>query len=133
VIETMRPLPVAPIPGAPAFVMGVAIVRGAPLPVVNMFRLLDMQETEEAVEAKSRRFVSVRAGDRRVVLAVDSVLGVRHLPASSTHELPPLLHGAAAGIVAHLGALDAQLLLVLSSINLVPESLWRSVGQEQHP
>jgi purine-binding chemotaxis protein CheW len=128
VIETMRRLPVAPIPGAPAFVDGVAIVRGVPLPVVSMFRLMEMQETEEAADATSRRFVSVRVGDRRAVLAVDSVLGVRHLPASSKHELPPLLRGAAAGIVAHVGALDAQLLLVLSTINLVPESLWRSVG-----
>ena len=36
VVEVMRALPVEPIPGAPSFVPGLAIIRGAPMPVVDL-------------------------------------------------------------------------------------------------
>ena len=36
VIETLRPLPLEPIAGAPAFVTGPAIIRGEPVPVVEL-------------------------------------------------------------------------------------------------
>jgi len=121
VVETMRPLPIEPIPGAPEFVSGLAIVRGVPLPVVSASRLL-----RGAVTTRPGRFITLRAGDRRVVLAVDGVLGVRHLSSASTQELPPLLRDAAAEVVARLGALDAQLLFVLRTMQLVPESLMSS-------
>ena len=34
--ETMRPLPVSPLPETAAFVLGLAIVRGAPTPVIDL-------------------------------------------------------------------------------------------------
>jgi purine-binding chemotaxis protein CheW len=121
----MRPLPIEPIPGAPDFVSGVAIVRGAPLPVVNATRLLGGPLTMQA-----GRFVTLRAGERRVVLAVDAVLGIRELRAGSTYELPLLLRDAAADVIATIGALDAQLLLVLRTMHLVPESVFQRLAMK---
>src|SRR5688572_15607941 len=40
VVETMRPLVVEPVAGAPGFVSGLSIVRGEPIPVVDAARLL---------------------------------------------------------------------------------------------
>jgi purine-binding chemotaxis protein CheW len=115
VLEIMRPLPTEPVAGAAHFVRGLAVIRGAPVPVVDTARLLG------AEGAQADRFVTVNAGERRVALAVDSVLGVRAVPAGSLRELPPLLHEACADVVAAIGLLDAELLLVLHSARLLPD------------
>jgi purine-binding chemotaxis protein CheW len=118
VVETMRPLPVEAVVGAPHFVRGLAVIRGAPVPVVDTARLLGAQD------APADRFVTVNAGERRVALAMGSVLGVRAVPAGSLHPLPPLLHEASADVIAAIGLLDAELLLVLHSARLLPEDVW---------
>jgi purine-binding chemotaxis protein CheW len=120
VVETMRPMAVEPVPGAPAFVIGVAIIRGAPVPVVDAGALL-------GGEAARGRLITVRIGSRHVALAVDEVLGVRRLAAAALTALPPLLRDARQDGVASLGALDDGLLLVLEGARLVPDSLWAAL------
>jgi purine-binding chemotaxis protein CheW len=115
VVETLRPLPVEPVAGAPPFVLGLAVIRGAPLPVVDSARLLG------ADDARAGRFVTVNAGNRRVALAVDCVLGVRAVAPESLHALPALLHQADTDVIAAIGLLDAELLLVLRSARLLPD------------
>lgn len=119
VVETMRPLPIESLPGAPAFVRGLSMIRGVPVPVVDAGALLDAGDPP-----KPTRFVSVKAGHRHVVLAVEEVLGVRDLPAASLRVLPPLLGEAGAGVVSAIGALDSAFLLVLQAARLVPEAVW---------
>ena len=118
VVETMRPLPVESLPGTPRFVLGVSIIRGAPVPVVDAAALLG------TMAAHPSRFVLVRAGARQVALAVDAVLGVRAIPRESLHDLAPLLRDASAETIAAVGALEAALLLVLESARIIPESVW---------
>jgi purine-binding chemotaxis protein CheW len=121
VAETMRPLPVEPVAGAPRFVRGVAIVRGEPVAVVDAALLLCDAEAQPA------RFVVVRAGVKRVALAVDSVVGIRALPPGSLRDCPPLLGEIAGEVVSAIGASDDQLLVVLQSARLVPESVWATL------
>jgi purine-binding chemotaxis protein CheW len=116
VIETMRVLPIEPVAAAPAFVLGLAIIRGEPVPVVDAAQLLGAASSIHA------RFVTLRLGTRRVALAVDGVLGVHRLAADAL-ALPPLLGEAAAEIVAAIGTHDEQLLLVLRTSRLVSESV----------
>ena len=118
-VETMRPLPVTPLPGAPSFVRGLSLIRGAPVPVVDLGALLGAREPSE-----STRFVTVRVGGRRVALAVERVVGIQRLPAVLT-ALPPLLAEAAAESVSAIGAADGELLLLLQALRLVPDSVWR--------
>jgi purine-binding chemotaxis protein CheW len=119
VIETLRPLPVEPIAGAPAFVAGVAIIRGEPMPIVDAARLLGADASSPA------RFVTLRSGARRFALAVDAVLGVRTLNAGSLGALPPLL-GDLAEIATAIATLDAQLLVVLQASRLVPDEVFEA-------
>jgi purine-binding chemotaxis protein CheW len=121
VIETMRPLPVEPIAGAPAFIAGLAIIRGAPVPVVDAARLLG------AGGGRPGRFVTLRVAPRTVALAVDAVLGVRALPADRLSALPPLAGAVAAEVVAAVGMLDARLLVVLEAARLVPDAVFALV------
>jgi purine-binding chemotaxis protein CheW len=113
----MRPLPVVALANAVEAVRGVAIIRGAPVPVVHLARLL------AAAESPATRFVTVNIAGRCVALEVDEVVGVRTLPAS-LHDLPPLLGDAGTGTIVAMETLDAQLLIVLSSARLIPDAVW---------
>lgn len=125
VIETMRPLPIEPLAGAPVAVKGMALIRGVPVPVVALAVLLD-----DAGEEHSARFVTVRTGKDQIALSVDSVLGVHRIAAASLLDLPPLLRDADNNIVSAIGAADAELLLVLNAARLVPDGLWNALNTE---
>jgi purine-binding chemotaxis protein CheW len=127
--ETMRPLPVEPLPGMPPFVLGVAIVRGFPAPIVEAARLLKPAALPpaSAISSSSARFVSLKLGERTAVLAVDAVLDIRPLTAGILADVPPLLREAGAEQTALIGALDTRLLLVLEAARLVPESVWSAI------
>lgn len=125
VVETMRPLPIEPFPGTPAFVRGLAVVRGAPTPVVDLAALFDGEPAEP------RRFVTVRAGERAVALAVGHIAGVREAVAEG--GLPPLLRDARADAVASIGLVDTALLLVLEAARLVPDDFWPALDDEAGP
>lgn len=125
VIETMRPLPVEPIgsasDGALALVDGVAMIRGAAVPVVDVRKLLGVPG------AAATRFVIVRAAERRVALAVDAVLEVRRIEAAALPSLPPLLRSAQRELISAIGALDNELLVVLDSARVLPDDSWRAI------
>lgn len=125
VIETSRPLSIAPVAGSPAYVLGLSVVRGEPVPVIDAAQLLSMQAGEPT------RFVMVRAGDRRIALAVDGVLGIRDIPVESLRQLPPLLGAAQSDVIAAIGTVDAELLLVLRSARIVPEETWQALQVEK--
>jgi purine-binding chemotaxis protein CheW len=114
----MRPLPVEPVAGAPQLLLGLAMIRGAPTPVVDAGSVLG--EPGSSPE----RFVTLRTRDRRVALAVEAVLGVATIPAASLSALPPLAGAASREAVSAIGASDAGLLFVLESARLVPEAVW---------
>jgi purine-binding chemotaxis protein CheW len=122
VIETMRALPVESFSGAPPFVRGVAVVRGVPTPVVEAAWLLG-----EGGGGPGARWVTMDAGGRPVALAVDEVLGVRSLPADDRVSLPPLLRDAGSEVVAALGRLDAELLLILQASRAWTDEAWHAL------
>jgi len=123
VSEAMRPLAVQPLAGIPPFVLGVAIIRGDPTPVVDVGQLVGVARGDPT------RFVTMKVADRAVAIAVDSVLGVRSLPAASLLTVPPLLGVASMDLVAAIGSLDREILLVLQAARLLPESIWMAIEE----
>jgi purine-binding chemotaxis protein CheW len=124
VSETMRPLPCEPVLGMPPFVDGLAVIRGAPVPVVDLARLLGTDS-----RAARTRFVVVKVSERRVALSVERVIGVRALDTLFTRGLPPLLSRAGVEFVASVASLDAHLLVVLESGLILPESVWTTLDR----
>src|SRR5262245_29037634 len=96
VVETSRPLPMEPVPGAPAFVRGVTVLRGQSVPVVHLTSLfsptLGLRDAHGG--SPGSRFVAVRAGERIVALDVDEVLGVELISRADLTAAPPLLGSA---------------------------------------
>lgn len=120
--ETMRPLPTSPLPAMPPFMVGAAIVRDAVAPVVNLALL--MGDSESGLPS---RFVSIALGERTVVFAVEHVVGVRTLKTQTVEDIPLLLQAVDAGSVAAITILDAELLLLLQSARLIPDSIWAAL------
>jgi purine-binding chemotaxis protein CheW len=121
VVETMRLLPVEPLPGTPRFVAGLCVIRGKPVPVIDAELLFGGRDT------RAGRLVTMMIGDRLVALAVQDVLGVRLIDADALSELPPLLEEAAGDAVQAIRTLDGELLLMLSGARLVPDSVLESL------
>lgn len=123
VAETMRPLPISSLAGAPPFVIGLAVIRGVPTPVVDASRLLNGTASIQPL-----RFVRLLIPGRSVALAVDEVIGIRDLSAQSFEALPPVL-AACADIAPQVATLDTELLVVLSTARLVPEAVWLTLNE----
>jgi purine-binding chemotaxis protein CheW len=83
--ETMRPLPLQTVGKAPAFVLGVSVIRGLPTPIVDMARLIENRDVP------STRWVTIRQQDEQLALAVSETVGIFELDPSKFHYVPPLL------------------------------------------
>ncbi|MBX3190413.1 MAG: chemotaxis protein CheW [Labilithrix sp.] len=127
VVETMRPLPVEPLAGTPRPVLGLSVIRGGPLAVVDFGALIgDHEDLEGHEDPVSNRFLVVRTGTRKVALAVDAVIGIRTMPPETLAALPPLLRSARAEIEG-VAALDDQIVLLVDSARIVSEAAWAAI------
>jgi purine-binding chemotaxis protein CheW len=128
VVETMRPLPVEAIAGAASFLLGLSVIRGTPVPVV------DLQAVIGGGSARTIfRFVALSVGERKVALAVREILGLRELDGACMTEMPPLLREAHADVIEAIGVLDAQLLLVLRASRLLSDEIWLKISTHDTP
>ncbi len=112
----MRPRNVERVEGAPPFLLGLSLVRGEALPVVDAGVLLSGEPSLPT------RFVTLRVDDRRVVLAVTEVLGTAAIATGNWGGIPPLFAGSS-DVLRALGTLDGRLLEVLESARLVEAAL----------
>jgi purine-binding chemotaxis protein CheW len=122
VVETMRPLPIEPLANMPPFVLGLAVIRGVPVPVVDLGAIVAARSGRS-----TSRFVTLRLGKRSVALAVDAVVGVRGVSPESLGQMPPLLRDADANFVHAIGTLDAELLVALGSTLFLDDSVWKAI------
>ncbi|HEV8549193.1 MAG TPA: chemotaxis protein CheW [Polyangiaceae bacterium] len=127
--ETMRPLPIEPVRGAPGFVLGLAVIRGAALPVVDLGAVLG--RTGDA--ATFTRFISLEHDGRAAALAVEAVEGFVTLERREFSALPPLLTHAAGDAVEALTLHDRALVWVLSASRLLPQVVPASGTSEANP
>ncbi len=119
--EIMDPLTPRPWPNAPAFVAGLAVWRGATVPVIRLSYLLWGSDSLET------RWVGIFDQHRRWVLAVPRILGVRNLKKAVWKTLPPPLGGHEA---ASLGLLDHDIILLLEVCKAFDHGLWAKLDQE---
>ena len=117
--ETMRPLPISTIVGAPPHVLGVAMIRGVATPVIDLGLALG-----ESSPAAFTRFVTLKNGAHRIALAVDAVVGAHLLSAATLRALPAELRSLAGEKIESVGAIGDQLLFLVEPSRLVPEQLW---------
>jgi len=115
VVETMRPLPIEPLGHAADYVRGVSVIRGVATIVIDGATLFGCKPSASA----RSRFVVVRVGARTAALLVDEVSEVRSVAEADLGALPPLARSAGAGMIQAIGAVDAELVVVLEAAKLV--------------
>jgi chemotaxis signal transduction protein len=105
--EVVRTPPITPLPGAPAFLVGVAAHRGDVVAIVDMARLLGRGETH--LGERSR--MALAKSDGMVVgLLADEVLGLARIPARALQ--PPPLGAEDAEFIAGVASGDEPLHLL---------------------
>jgi purine-binding chemotaxis protein CheW len=123
VIETMRPMETLPLAGTPPFVLGISVLRGVPTPVIDLCRLLGGGRCEDP-----QRYVTVRTERGAVAMATGPVLGIRAVDADEAGGHPALLGGAAGRLVAGVGTIGAEPLLLVQSMRAVPDEVWEAAA-----
>jgi purine-binding chemotaxis protein CheW len=111
--EVMRPCRTERVLPAPRYLLGVALIRGQTVPVVDAAVLLTGDRDDVVT-----RFVLLRLEERRVALAVAEVIGTRVLDRDELAGLPPLL-AERAELIEHVTVLDGKLVEVLASARLI--------------
>lgn len=101
--EIIHPLPITPVPRAPAFVEGVIRLRGDVIPVVDVRKRLALPATPPT---RKSRFLVVNVAGRRIALVVDEVREVLRLPRSEIRPAPSL--GSGGGPRFFLGVCGAE-------------------------
>jgi purine-binding chemotaxis protein CheW len=123
----MRPLPIQTWSQAPRFILGMSMIRGEPVPVVDLAALLGDTEA-----VRTRRFVTVRAGPgRQVALAVEEVVHAVRPEDIRLQDRPPLLQEALPGCIDQIGVLDGALIAVLSTMHILPEEAWHEMSLQR--
>jgi purine-binding chemotaxis protein CheW len=86
VAAVMRPLPAHPAPHAPPWVTGLAVIRGSPVPVIDLGRRLGLTQA-----GPPERLVLVHGPESYLALLVDGLAGIRPVPgrAEAPHGLVP--------------------------------------------
>jgi purine-binding chemotaxis protein CheW len=85
--EIIHPLPITPVPRAPAFVEGVVRLRGEVIPVLDVRRRLGVAQ---APVSRKTRFLVVNVARRRIGLVVDEVCEVLRLRRGEIRPAPAL-------------------------------------------
>ena len=117
VSEVLRPTEIAPVPGAPEFVMGIINLRGTVVTVVNTRKRLGLPVKE--VDDLSR-IVIVELAGQVVGMLVDSVADVMNLKASSIEVAPSIGDDASSQYINGLSKQGDDLLILVDLDKLLP-------------
>jgi purine-binding chemotaxis protein CheW len=119
--EIVRLPEVTRVPGLPAFVTGLANVRGRVLAVLDLRPLLNLQAArgERLVILDRADAESATSGRGVIGLIVDSALELVALPEGGLEPLPPGVPSEAAAVVDGITVVDGAPVAVLSPAGLL--------------
>lgn len=101
---------ITPVPGAPAFVEGVVLLRGQVVPVVDLRRRFGFPAAEHDLRT---RLIVVTLGERRVGLIVDSAREFITIPNQAIQPPPEAIAGISGDWLAGVANLKDRLILIL--------------------
>jgi purine-binding chemotaxis protein CheW len=117
-------------PQVAPYVEGVANLRGAIIPIINL-RLLFRMEAKEA-DANTRTIV-VNVGSRIMGCTVDTVSQVMRIPEESIQPAPETVTAGAACYIQGFARVDDRLIILLDIDQLLDPARLQQVGASQCP
>lgn len=123
--EVLRMTEIAPVPGAPHFVLGIINLRGNVVTVIDTRRRFGLPDVENDDET---RIVIVEANNNVVGILVDSVAEVVDLRMSEVETAPNVGNDESSKYIQGVSSRDDELLILVDVNKLLSEEEWQEVA-----
>ena len=117
--------PVTRMPGVPAYVAGMANLRGSILPVIDLAARLGW---DHAKASERHAIIVVQIGDNSCGLIVESVSDLVQLEDSTLQPPPGIGDAAITAFIEGLAPIDERMVMVLNLAALIGNDLARTPG-----
>ena len=123
--EVLRMTEIAPVPGAPYYVLGIINLRGNVVTVIDTRRRFGLPEIENDDET---RIVIVEANNNVVGILVDSVAEVVDLKKSEIESTPNVGKDESSKYIQGVSSREGELLILVDVNKLLSEEEWQDVA-----
>ncbi len=123
--EVLRMTEIAPVPGAPHYVLGIINLRGNVVTVIDTRRRFGLPEIENDDET---RIVIVEANNNVVGILVDSVAEVVDLKESEIETAPNVGNDESSKYIQGVSSRENELLILVDVNKLLSEEEWQDVA-----
>lgn len=119
--EVLRVSEIAPVPGAPHYVLGIINLRGNVVTVIDTRIRLGLTTTEVT---DSTRIVIIEGAKHVVGILVDCVAEVVDLPMSEVESAPSVGNDESAKYIQGVASRDSELLILVDLNKLLTDEEW---------
>ena len=123
--EVLRMTEIAPVPGAPHYVLGIINLRGNVVTVVDTRRRFGLPDAEADDET---RIVIIEANNNVVGILVDSVAEVVDLKTSEIETAPNVGNDESSKYIQGVSSRDDELLILVDVNKLLSDEEWQEVA-----
>lgn len=123
--EVLRMTEIAPVPGAPHYVLGIINLRGNVVTVIDTRRRFGLPDAESDDET---RIVIIEADNNVVGILVDSVAEVVDLKTSEIETAPNVGNDESSKYIQGVSSRDDELLILVDVNKLLSDEEWQEVA-----
>lgn len=123
--EVLRMTEIAPVPGAPHYVLGIINLRGNVVTVIDTRRRFGLSDAESDDET---RIVIIEADNNVVGILVDSVAEVVDLKISEIETAPNVGNDESSKYIQGVSSRDDELLILVDVNKLLSDEEWQEVA-----
>ncbi len=124
--EVLRVSEIAPVPGAPSYVLGIINLRGNVVTVIDTRSRFGLPTCDQD---DSSRIVIIESDDQVVGILVDSVAEVVELRQSEIESAPNVGNDESSRYIQGVASRDDDLLIVVDLNKLLTEEEWSDVAR----
>jgi purine-binding chemotaxis protein CheW len=123
--EVLRMTEIAPVPGAPDYVLGIINLRGNVVTVIDSRKRFGLPDKEPD---DATRIVIIEAGDQVVGILVDSVAEVVDLRNSEIETAPNVGNDESSKYIQGVSSSEKDLLILVDVDKLLSDEEWQEVA-----
>ena len=123
--EVLRMTEIAPVPGAPDYVLGIINLRGNVVTVIDTRRRFGLPEADADDQT---RIVIVEAGNQVIGILVDGVAEVMDVRASMIETAPNVGNDESSKYIQGVSSQNGELLILVDVNKLLSEQEWEEVA-----
>ncbi|MHA7878396.1 MAG: chemotaxis protein CheW [Saccharospirillum sp.] len=124
--EVLRYSEIAPVPGAPSYVIGIINLRGNVVTVIDTRERFGLEPSEVT---DNTRIVILESDDQVVGIMVDAVAEVVYLRASEIETAPNVGNAESARYIQGVCHKDDELLILIEIERLLTEREWAEIAE----